>query len=272
MAENKTEWAKFELVFLGLLLDFWNRQLTVPIQKVNKARFMITRILNHKPCKSTPREMEEICGFLNFLGKAIVPGRALTRRLYCLTSTEERKSHHHFKIKAEFQADLERGLSFINSQQIYSRPFFKFNKDLVFDNLDFATDTIANRLLGCGGVNGQDYFILQWEDIFIKTCKPSINYLESVMHMVNKNTSSCGNCMVLIRLIVLKMLEYNVKIKVEYINTKQNYFADMLSRLKIQGILAESKRRKKTIWKANGSTGIFMANGQTLEKKPKFTI
>ena len=55
--------------------------------------------------------------------------------------------------------------------------------------------------------------------------------------MVNNTTSSCKNCMVLIRLLILKGLTQNVRIYAKYIRSKDNIESDLLSRLKIDAFL-----------------------------------
>ena len=56
---------------------------------------------------------------------------------------------------------------------------------------------------------------------------------QSVVAMINSNTSSCKNCMILIRILVLECLIQNVKIRAQYISSADNYFLDALSRLKL---------------------------------------
>ena len=48
--------------------------------------------------------------------------------------------------------------------------------------------------------------------------------------MVNNTTSKCKNCIVLIRLLVLKSLTENVRVFARYIESKANKAADYLSR------------------------------------------
>ena len=101
----------------------------------------------------------------------------------------------------------------------------------------------------------------QWDPDFIVGQDPSIEYLElfaltatvlnwihrfknrrvilfcdnqSVVHMINNTSSSCRNCMVLIRKVVLKSLKENVRVFARYVRSKDNTAADLLSRLKIR--------------------------------------
>ena len=99
-----------------------------------------------------------------------------------------------------------------------------------------------------------------WDAKFIAKFKPSIEYLElfavtaavitwinqfknrriilfcdneSVVNMINYTTTTCKNCMVLIRMIVLKGLVENVRIFARHIEGAKNVYADSLSRNKI---------------------------------------
>ena len=63
----------------------------------------------------------------------------------------------------------------------------------------------------------------------------------SVVQMVNNNSSKCRNCMVLIRMIVLKALTYNVKINVKHIAGKSNISSDLLSRLEYKKFRQHSR-------------------------------
>ena len=100
-----------------------------------------------------------------------------------------------------------------------------------------------------------------WDYTFCDKVQPSIEYLElfalaaavlawidrfknrkiylfcdnqSVVQMINNTTSSCRNCMVLLRLIVLQGLRHNVKIMAKYVRSHDNGRADALSRHKFE--------------------------------------
>ena len=111
---------------------------------------------------------------------------------------------------------------------------------------------------GYGAYCGKEWIALAWEKTWMKKANPSIEYLElyavanaillwihkfknarillhcdndSVCKMLNKSSSGCKNCMVLLRLIVLECLKHNVHITAEWISTGDNGKADALSRL-----------------------------------------
>ena len=103
---EKTEWSCTKITFLGLLIDTVNQLICLPLHKVEVARNKIRTILQRKSKKSTLHEIQQLAGYLNFLCKAIIPGRAFTRRLYAQTQGIL-KPYHHLPIKQEIRLDLE---------------------------------------------------------------------------------------------------------------------------------------------------------------------
>ena len=91
---EKTFYANTRMVFLGLLIDMVAQLVLIPADKIAKGKTMIEKILMKKSKKMTITQLEKICGFLNFLERYVVPGRAFTRRLY-LHINHKLKPHHH---------------------------------------------------------------------------------------------------------------------------------------------------------------------------------
>ena len=77
---EKTEWATSEITFLGMLFISSSRTISLLIDKIHKAEHMLNYLMNKK--KATVAELERLAGFLNFLNKAIVPGRTFMHRMY----------------------------------------------------------------------------------------------------------------------------------------------------------------------------------------------
>ena len=77
---EKTEWATQLIVFLGILLNGNTLTLSVPTDKCELAASLLrTAILKKKvPIKF----IQQLTGTLNFLTKAIVPGRVFMRGMY----------------------------------------------------------------------------------------------------------------------------------------------------------------------------------------------
>ena len=231
IALEKTEWGSDQVVFLGILVDGKNLMLRVPVDKKDKA----LRLLNHfsSKKKATVNELQQLTGFLNFLTKAIFPGRAFTRRMYSKYShilddkNGKYKKYHHVRLDREFKFNCQVWQSFLSGyeQALVSRPMLDVNKFETSTTIGFYTDSSGNAKLGFGGIFGSQWFFGQWEPGYIATNEPSITYLElfalttgvliwsktlsncrivihcdnqSVVEMVNNTTSSCYNCMFLI--------------------------------------------------------------------------
>ena len=69
---------------------------------------MLKFVLDKK--KITVKQVEKLTGTLNFLTRAIFPGRAFTRRLYAKISMRENKGfklkgHHHIYVDSEMKKD-----------------------------------------------------------------------------------------------------------------------------------------------------------------------
>ena len=78
---EKTEEATTSLVFLGLLIDTVRQMILLPKEKVERGILLLQGLLQKGKKKVTIHELQRLCGFLNFLGRAIIPGRAFTRRM-----------------------------------------------------------------------------------------------------------------------------------------------------------------------------------------------
>ena len=124
--------------------------------------------------------------------------------------------------------------------------------------LNFYSDASANNNLGFGAVFDNCWLYARWEDGYIEKNKPSIEYLElfalsvaiitwgdkiknqriavfcdniAVVHMINNGTSSCKNCMYLLRLVTLDNMINNRGVFAIYVKSADNFLADALSRL-----------------------------------------
>ena len=150
--------------------------------------------------------------------------------------------------------------------------FLDFSRFIVADEIDMYSD--ASGKIGLGAVCGPSWMHQEWSPIFIKKYKPSIEYLElfavtaavlswihqfrncriilfcdneSVVNMINFTTTSCKNCMVLFRLIVLKGLVENVRVFARHVAGVKNDLADSLSRSKISHFHQLCARKEKVM-------------------------
>ena len=132
----------------------------------------------------------------------------------------------------------------------------------------------ASDRIGVGAICGSEWMFQNWSPNFIHKYNPSIEYLElygvtaavllwinqfknrrvilfcdneSVVNMINLTSTSCKNCMVLIRVIVLKGLMENVRVFARHVKGSKNVLADSLSRNKIDLFIRKCAELHKVI-------------------------
>ena len=259
---EKTVWPTTRIEFLGIILDGRHKIMCIPENKRNRAIHTLVTMINSK--KATVKVLESLAGYLNFLNKAIFPGRAFTRRMYSkfskLVELKNLRKHHHVNLDREFKEDCQVWLSFLDKSNIMSVccPFVDLASDNDAKDLFFFTDASKSvRHGGFGTVFGRRHLAGQWDRSFLMTCQLSIEYLElaalciavftwiqffgnsrvnvycdnqSVNDMIRSTTSSCKRCMRLIRLLTLKCLHFNVRIFTKHVKSDLNGITDALSR------------------------------------------
>ena len=190
IAQEKTVWVTSEITFLGIVMDSRNWVLSIPDNKRTRALNLL-RMADKK--KATVEEIQKLAGFLNFLGRAIFPGRAFTRRMYSkfsgiIDGKKALKKYHHVKLNREFKQDCNVWIDFLggndSSEQIRSvmkRPFVDLCKEIdEKEVLNFYTDTSGNFELGFGCMFDMAYVVQQWDTQLLKSMKPapSIEFLK----------------------------------------------------------------------------------------------
>ena len=103
IAQEKTEGPATNLTFLGLAIDTVARQIQIPTDKQVALQNTIVSVLDQK--KITLRNLQSLLGRLNFVCKAVRPGRAFLRRLHDLARGIS-KPHHKIRITSGARADL----------------------------------------------------------------------------------------------------------------------------------------------------------------------
>ena len=217
--------------------------------------------------KAMVKELQQLAGFLNFLNKAIFAGRVFTWRMYSKYASVTKKNvknnlkdFHHIKLDQEFKTDCRVWLNFFESDMlsVVSRPFVDFQEDREATLLEFYSDASLNPELGFGARYEKEWTYAQWPTNFIHDYHPSIEFIElyglavavfiwckklvnkqivvhcdneSVVYMVNNTSSSCGQCMKLLRGIILKGLHHNFRIFAKHLRSEDNEVVDCLSRL-----------------------------------------
>ena len=268
VADEKTVWGTTAIIFLGILLDGHHLVLCIPLEKQEKALWLLNDISGKRKIKI--KQLQVLTGYLNFLTKAIHPGRTFTHRIYAkFTNLQAGKlggkalhPHHHIAVDEELHFDCEIWHLFLNNfrSSTVCRPMIDFNGAAeTSEQLRFYSDASANPELGFGATFDNKYWLYgQWEKGYIHDMKPSIEYLElftltaavltwgpliknkrvtifcdnmAVVNMINNITSSCQNCMFLIRLLILNNLVNNRRIFARHVWSENNELADALSHL-----------------------------------------
>ena len=268
ISPEKTFWATTYIVFLGMLIDTVTQTVSIPVEKIERTIQLLDKILDKKgaKCKVTLKQLQKLCGFLNFLCRSIVPRRAFTRRLYAYTASPKTGKKllppHHIRVNNEMRRDMMTWKQFLLKPQAYCHPFIDFSKTLVATEIGMFSDASRSDALGFGAICNSSwmYGMWRWDPELMKKYKPSIAFLElyavttgilcwihrfrnqriiffcdnqAAVEMINQNSFNCQFCMILIRMIVLKSMTENVRIFARYIPSKENYFSDLLSRDKL---------------------------------------
>ena len=267
---DKTEWAATRTVFLGLLLDGRTYTISVPIEKRDKALKLINYAMDKK--KVTVKFIQRLAGTLNFLNRAIVPGRTFTRCMYDKIKTKNKqgqklKDYHHVSLGYEVMRDCDIWKTFLkqvdNDVMHLCRPFMDIEGRKSSKILNFYSDASLNCKYGYGAIYNDRWIIGTWGEHFVKEQQPSIEFLElyalvaavitwgtcdemknaritifcdnqATMHIVNSLTSKCKQSMKLVRMLTMDNLKNNRKIYVKYVKSRDNTLADALSRLDLK--------------------------------------
>ena len=146
------------------------------------------------------KQLQVLCGYLNFLCRAIFPGRAFLHCMYAKYSSASScgklhrklsqmgdgksevklKLHHHIKMDEEFRFDCSVWHEFLNedSMSMVCHPMIDLSRVVAAEMVGFLSDTSAKETLGFGCVLGNNWTMAQWEPGFIAQYKLSIEYLE----------------------------------------------------------------------------------------------
>ena len=108
--------------------------------------------------------MQQLSGYLNFLSRAVVPGRTFTRRMYAKYSKVVNtggapqnanqfkiKQHHHVKLDKEFKLDCQIWLEFLDGdlRQVVDRPMIDlFSQPNSSVDIGFSLDASASKQSG----------------------------------------------------------------------------------------------------------------------------
>ena len=156
---DKTEWSTELIVFLGVLLN----GMTLMLSTLHDKRIKVINLLKWgiEQRKVTIHYIQKLTGTLNFLNRAIVPGRIFTRGMYEKLTLKDKmgkplKQHHHVYLSKDFVQDAKIWLKFLVDEQnlrLY-RPFVDFSPQPERHSkiVMFYSDASRNPNLGMGAV------------------------------------------------------------------------------------------------------------------------
>ena len=183
--------------------------LRLPIEKKDKALSILQKMLDRK--KATVRELQELCGYLNFLSKAIFPGRPFIRRMYakysqimklpsknCHKTEQEReldthefklKPHRHVRLDQVFKADCKVWIQFLLDNElstVVNRPMIDvLSPEVTSEEICFYSDVSASKFLEYSCIFNTKWIRGDWEKHFTETEKSKYRILRTLcfMHM-----------------------------------------------------------------------------------------
>ena len=232
----KTCWSTQVIVFIGMLFNTVSQTISIPIEKRDKALMLLGSMLQAKKSKVTILKIQQLIGLLNFISRAVVPGKLFTKRMYNKLTIrnkkgESLKQHHHVRLDSEFNLDCIAWIQFLQNDQALARPFVNFKQmSLTATEINFFSDASRAYNLGFEVTFANEWCYHKWEPGFTANSQPSIEFLElyavaigvylrshklrnrrviifcdnmGVVHLLNGSTSACKNCVMLQRLIVL---------------------------------------------------------------------
>ena len=161
------------------------------------------------------------------------------------------------RLTGEIRKDLMMWKTFLQHPTVYCHLFRDFTRAVTAYQVNFFTDA---SMIGFGGLCYNSWMTQNWDTSYIRKKNLDTECLElytvlvaslawlhkfrnckiiifcdnqNICWAVNKTTSSCQKCMVLVCLLIFKCMTENVKLFLQYIKSKDNKFSDLLSRDRI---------------------------------------
>lgn len=241
------------LEFLGITLDTVVMEFRLPLDKLVRTRFLLSRMLQVR--KTTLRDFQSLLGLLCFSCKVIPMGRVFCRRLYMATRGLKHPGSH-VRLVSALRDDLRLWDSFLsdfNGHSMWQSEFVEAR------SLSLFTDAAGS--FGFGAFWAGHWCAEQWPVDWIEAgVTRNITLLELfpvlvslalwgqsfankriLLHTDNKgvlyaiNCLSSGNVMVvrILRHIVWYCLRYNIWLKARHLPGVENSIADSLSRFQM---------------------------------------
>ena len=248
LAVHKTEGPSTCLTFLGIQIDTFKGELSIPQDKIKRYSNDIDDAV--KVGSLTLKKLQSMTGKLQFVTSIIPVGRCFIRRLYDLTIG--RSPHATITIDEGALADLDTWLSFLreyNAKELYAarsritsleHHIYADSSDLgygaTYENEYFYGSFPKDWL--CYDIQVREFFPI----LILITAKATVFANKhvairtdnmSVAAAINTQTSKNRTLMRLLRKFVLILLKNNIKCSAYHIQGKKNTITDALSRLQV---------------------------------------
>lgn len=250
---KKVDGPSQRLVFLGVLIDTCNLTLSMPAEKMSEFRDLLISFKSRK--RASVRQLQSLCGKLNWASSIVKGGRTFTRRMIdlipanCLGSSK-------VLLSSEFFKDLDWWIQFM--EHFNGSVYFLDQKPITSLQTDACTQ-------GCAGYYAGDYFYTNWDLDFPEMSNEHINIKETMAVIlsalrwgqlwcnktvtvytdnmttkcaINKGSSKNSLLMYFLRELFWLSAIFNFDIKAKFIPGRLNNIADSASRLNEPGQLS----------------------------------
>jgi hypothetical protein len=245
--EKKAVSPRKRLTFLGIELDTVGMLAKLPLEKVERIRNEVQRMMKNR--KPNLEQIQSLAGLLSWAAQAVAPARTFVRRVFDL-GKGLKKAHHRRWMTAGALQDLRVWECFLREHNGIS--FFITERWAAGNRYSVRSD--ASGIVGfgfwCDEGWSWGFFPLSWECVpicvkelfailafFVTFGERLANSLiefqcdnQAVCVMVNKQTSTNGHAMRLIRHMVLVSLERNCMFRAKFLPRNLNAPADALSK------------------------------------------
>ncbi|KAM4794908.1 uncharacterized protein WCC33_000060 [Rhinophrynus dorsalis] len=253
IAEEKTEGPQSVITFLGIEINSVDMVFRLPQDKLDALVSLVARVRASK--KVTLRQLQTLMGHLVFACRVMPMGRPFCRRL-SLATRGVRSPHHRIRVTKSIRDDLsvwQEFLSEFNGHTCWQQP------ELTSSDLELFTD--ASGSVGFGAYFGGRWCAARWpQALSASPLVRNLTFLEffpivvsvevwgdllrdrrivfwtdnlSVVHVINRSTSSSLPVLALLRRLVLCCLRLNICFRARHVPGLHNSIADSLSRLQI---------------------------------------
>jgi hypothetical protein len=254
IAPDKTFGPSTTLTFAGIELDSLKWEARLPTDKIEKCIQCIANFLTRK--KVTLKELQSLIGLLNFACSVVTPGCAFLRRLIDLIRGIS-QPHFFIRLNRNVKGGLciwQTFLSSFNGRSLFLDDTWSNNH-----KLNLYTD--ASGAIGFGALFGREWCYGKWPENWLKYSIAMLEFYpivlslclwghrmrnqcvlfftdnESLVSVINKQTSKDSDLMTFVRTMVLVCLQNNILFKAKHIAGSRNVLADSLSRFQVQKFL-----------------------------------